>query len=250
MSIEVSNSVWLHSKATGRTKLTLLAIADHQGEQGAWPSISTLAKMTNSSERSVKRDIQELQSMGELTVQAQQAPMSGQYKTNLYWVTLPDIEFKSGVTDRHPSGSGVTNQVSRGDKSGKSGVTGSGTQNLNRNLKKHGEPYSPSDDFQKELELKFPGVNIQKNVESFNDWAEAKGATYKNWDAAFRNWIRKDYTWNPPSNASLDKERDWTAAYLREQERVAQSAVPPPKCEHGNTIALCRECMRNQDANL
>ena len=91
MSIQIMNAVWQHSKADGRARLVLLAIADHQGEIGAWPSISTLAKMVNSSERSVQRDIQHLQSIGELKVEVQNAPTKSQYKSNLYWVTLPGV---------------------------------------------------------------------------------------------------------------------------------------------------------------
>ena len=111
------NAVWQHSKADGRARLVLLAIADHQGEIGAWPSISTLAKMVNSSERSVQRDIQHLQSIGELKVEVQNAPTKSQYKSNLYWVTLPGVT--AGVTE---SQSGVTDSAS--------GVTAGGVQTL------------------------------------------------------------------------------------------------------------------------
>ncbi len=45
------NAVWRESKSDGRARLVLLAIADHQGEIGAWPSIRRLAQMVNSSER-------------------------------------------------------------------------------------------------------------------------------------------------------------------------------------------------------
>jgi hypothetical protein len=100
----------------------LLGIANHLGDHGAWPSISTLARYANASERSVKRDIQELVELGELKVELQNAPTKTQYKTNLYWITI-----SSGVTD---SASGVTDWVSRGDSSGKSGVTPVGTQNI------------------------------------------------------------------------------------------------------------------------
>ena len=122
MSIEAVSLVLNQSKATGRAKLVLLGIANHLGDQGAWPSISTLARYANSSERSVKRDIQELIELGELKVEVQNAPTRTQYKTNLYWLTIG-----SGVTD---STSGVTDWVSRGDSSGKSGVTPVGTQNI------------------------------------------------------------------------------------------------------------------------
>ena len=127
MSIEAVSLVLNHSKATGRAKLVLLGIANHLGDQGAWPSISTLARYANASERSVKRDIQELVELGELKVELQNAPTRSQYKTNLYWLTI-----SSGVTD---STAGVTDWVSRGDSSGKSGVTPVGTQNIIRTIR-------------------------------------------------------------------------------------------------------------------
>ena len=127
MSIEAVALVLNKSKATGRAKLVLLGIANHLGDQGAWPAISTLARYANASERSVKRDIQELIDLGELRVELQNAPTTNQYKTNLYWITI-----EAGVTD---SASGVTAQVSRGDSSGKSGVTPVGTQNINITIK-------------------------------------------------------------------------------------------------------------------
>ena len=127
MSIEAVSLVLNQSRATGRAKLVLLGIANHLGDQGAWPSISTLARYANSSERSVKRDIQELIELGELRVELQNAPTQNQYKTNLYWITIP-----AGVTDL---ASGVTAQVSRGDRLGKSGVTPVGTQNINITIK-------------------------------------------------------------------------------------------------------------------
>jgi len=134
MSIEAVSLVLNNSRATGRSKLVLLGIANHLGDHGAWPSISTLARYANSSERSVKRDIQELIELGELKVEIQNAPTKTQYKTNLYWITIG-----SGVTD---SASGVTDWVSRGDSSGKSGVTPVGTQNIILTIK---EPSLKSD---------------------------------------------------------------------------------------------------------
>ena len=95
MSIEAVATVLNHSKAKGRAKLVLIGIANHLGDQGAWPSISTLARYANASERSVKRDLQELMILGELQVDLQSAPMHGQYKTNLYWITIAHWRFKN-----------------------------------------------------------------------------------------------------------------------------------------------------------
>ena len=123
------NQVWKHSQATGRARLVLLAIADHQGEIGAWPSLETLAKMVNASTRSVQRDIDYLQELGELKVDYQNAPTQGKYKSNLYWVTLGVTNTALGVTN---TDLGVTNTGQ--------GVTAVGVQSLNRTLKE--EPLS------------------------------------------------------------------------------------------------------------
>jgi hypothetical protein len=45
MSIEAVATVLNHSKARGRAKLVLIGIANHLGDQGAWPSISTLSSI-------------------------------------------------------------------------------------------------------------------------------------------------------------------------------------------------------------
>lgn len=124
MSIQVMNAVWEHSKSDGRARLVLLAIADHQGELGAWPSLKTLAKMANASERSVQRDIDYLQQIGELEVHYQQAPTRNHYKSNLYFVKLPGVtDFTAGVTNTEP---GVTNT--------EGGVTTVVVQSLNRTI--------------------------------------------------------------------------------------------------------------------
>jgi hypothetical protein len=66
MSIESIAACLHHSKATGSDKLVLLGIANHDGDGGAWPSVATLAKYANISERSVQTCIQKLINMGEI----------------------------------------------------------------------------------------------------------------------------------------------------------------------------------------
>lgn len=133
MSIEISNAVWRTSQSVGRARLVLLAIADHQGEIGAWPSIETLARMVNASERSVQRDIAELIELGELIKHEQAAPSRGQYKSNLYWVNLPSVSHLiSGVTETQ---SGVT-ELTSGVTDLASGVTAGGALTLIRTITK------------------------------------------------------------------------------------------------------------------
>jgi hypothetical protein len=133
MSIQVMNAVWRHSKSKGRARLVLLSIADHQGEIGAWPSIETLAKMVNSSPRSVQRDIQELINLGELQVDFRSAPTSGPYKANRYWVKVSGVTTE--VTEVTNTASEVTDLQS-GVTDSAAEVTAGGVLTLNRTITK------------------------------------------------------------------------------------------------------------------
>ena len=132
MSIQIMNAVWRESKSKGRARLVLLSIADHQGELGAWPSIETLAKMVNSSPRSVQRDIQDLIELGELVVEFRSAPTYGPYKANRYFVNLPGVT--DGVSEVTKTASEVTDLESEVTESA-SEVTAGGVLTLNRTLK-------------------------------------------------------------------------------------------------------------------
>lgn len=60
-----------HSKAKGTAKLVLLGIANHAGDGGAWPSIETLARYANVTERNAQKAIGQLVALGEVAVHVQ-----------------------------------------------------------------------------------------------------------------------------------------------------------------------------------
>lgn len=241
MSLEVMNAVWQHSRSDGRARLVLLAIADHQGEIGAWPSIARLAKMVNSSERSVQRDIAYLQSIGELKVEVQNAPISRQYKSNLYWVILPGVT--TGVTDLP---SGVTDSAS--------GVTTGGVQTLIEPLRepnnnKRGKEQDLFDEFWKEYPRKegkkpaFKAFRSALSRASFEDII-AGVIAYRSSDRVKRGFIKLPATflnedaWEDAATHNQVQEfgserraRDLSATeeYLAEMERLKAQAVPPPE---------------------
>ena len=243
------NAVWQHSKADGRARLVLLAIADHQGEIGAWPSISTLAKMVNSSERSVQRDIQHLQSIGELKVEVQNAPTKSQYKSNLYWVTLPGVT--AGVTE---SQSGVTDSAS--------GVTAGGVQTLIEPLQETNKAQTEKlfDEFWNSYPRK---LDKAKAFRAFR--SALKRAKFEDILAgviAYRNdpkrdpdytkypatWLNNDAWENAASLPEVNTDRREKALkaseqFMKEWEELAEKAAPAPKCPHGNNIALCQKCL-------
>jgi hypothetical protein len=249
MSIQIMQAVWQHSRSTGRARLVLLAIADHQGEIGAWPSIATIATMVNSSERSVQRDIQELVDLGELTVEVQNAPTRHQYKSNLYWVNLPGVtELKSGVTKRL---SGVTESAS--------GVTAGGVLTLKEPLL---EPlHKPSDEFEtfwkqyprhegkasaekaylKALK-KISHSELVKALERYKAHNQKHSIIF----AHAASWLNAE-RWADEYDVMITEVREKAKAvsdeyltFLREQEKLA---APAPKCPHGENVALCRSCL-------
>lgn len=135
MSVEALSAVLHHSRAGGTDKLVLIGVANHAGDGGAWPSVETLARYANVSERSVQRSIGKLVGLGELAVQRQAggvADMPAWSRPNRYDVLVscpatcdrtpahrPRTDL--GITDPELGIKGVT-PVSPGDAS----VTGGG----------------------------------------------------------------------------------------------------------------------------
>jgi hypothetical protein len=189
MSIEVMTAVWNHSKASPAAKLVLLAIADHQGDRGAWPSEATLARVTGMSERSVRRKVVELVELGELSVEVNSAPMPGRYKSNLYWVLV-----------------GRVDNLGKGGQIGQQGWTDSALrvdtvvqQTIKEPLE---EPLSkkeifkndwqPSSDELLKLQTQYPNADLEREISSMIDYlvAEGKEKSVKDMAARFRNWMR------------------------------------------------------------
>jgi hypothetical protein len=214
MSIKVTNSVYEYSQSKGQARLTLLSIADHQGEMGAWPSIETLAKMTNSSERTVKRSIAELEELGELKVERRMAPTKGQYRANLYWVLLPTAE----VTNQVNQISEVTNESSEVTNES-SEVTTLGPLTLNRttnrNIKAETIPqdFKPSIESIKVMAEHFPWVDLKLETHAFIDyWNSVAPSKAKktNWDLTWKNWIRNSSKWNKPKDQPKQTKHTFT----------------------------------------
>lgn len=71
MSVEAMALVLHHSRATGTAKVVLLGVANHAGDGGAWPTVATLARYANVTERAVQQAIAKLVKAGELRVDRQ-----------------------------------------------------------------------------------------------------------------------------------------------------------------------------------
>jgi DNA-binding FadR family transcriptional regulator len=78
-----------HSPATGTAKVVLLAIAWHTNdnpELGCYPSQETLAKYANTSSRTVRRALNDLEQMGEIEIDRHGGVAAGSSPSNRYFI--------------------------------------------------------------------------------------------------------------------------------------------------------------------
>ena len=139
MSAEAVTVVLHHSNAEGTAKLVLWGIANHHSDQGAWPSIATLAKYANIKERRVQQVIRQLAADGEIEIQEQGGYGNSQYKTNRYMILLTCPADCDGTLQHKTGVQRVTNRGAISDSQGCNLET-SGVQRTapepNKNLKK------------------------------------------------------------------------------------------------------------------
>jgi len=91
VSIESMSLVLNHSKARGTAKLILIGVANHEGDGGAWPSLSTLMRYANVDRRNAQRALTKLVELGELQVLRQKGGnelTQSAFRPNLYRVTV------------------------------------------------------------------------------------------------------------------------------------------------------------------
>jgi hypothetical protein len=95
VSIEAVRHVLENSKTKGAQRLILVVIAEHADINGiAWPSVQTIARLANCSERFVKGTIAKLKS-GELIIEKG----GGRGRSNRYRIPLERVNSGSPITE-------------------------------------------------------------------------------------------------------------------------------------------------------
>ena len=213
MSIESIAICLHHSKAAKTEKLVLLGIANHDGDGGAWPSVATLARYANCSERHVQRAIQSLVELGEIQVVDQ---AGGNEETrrdrrpNLYKVLVRcpvDCDGTSqhrtrGDADGTPS-NGATESDLRGDISGTNGVT----------------PVSPEPSLEpssKPIAAAPPETSAKKKDELFEAVARVCGIDWASLTASGRGPLNKAVKELKQVNATVDQVEARAAAFKKQ----------------------------------
>lgn len=260
MSVEVMVLALYHSKASATDKVVLLGIANHHGDGGAWPSLETLARYANVSERQVSRSIKVLEDLGELKIDHNRGLNAGRNKTNRYWINLSCPPECDGSMNHRVDGK--THLTPRVDISDADGVTDMSGEPVIEPVKKPLTKSTKIDpNFQVTEDMKSwatenkLAIDLNAQTNQFIDYHTAKGSLMKDWVAAWRTWMRKAAEWQKPtwerakdvqaveSRQKLATEKEWTKKFIEDSQKAAESATPPPKCQHGESIIRCTKCL-------
>lgn len=216
MSIKVSSLIWDKWPNGGSEMLCVLALSDWCNDEGGslYPSINTLARKMRVSDRQAQRILHGLIDQGFVSVIGNKhggAPGSTrQYHLNVPKIAqLPDYGSKEVTGD-----AGVTPDIETGDTSdvdgchgrretGDTDVTQDVIEPLEDPLVNQGElkekrqkrktslpeGFKPNETCRsKAIQL---AINMELELEKFQDFHQAKGNKYVDWQAAFRNWLTK-----------------------------------------------------------
>lgn len=210
MSVKVMNAVFERYPSGGGEMLLALALADHASDDGTrvYPSIKALAEKTRQSERSVQYQLRRMQESGWLIlVNAGNGgrSMHSEYRISLDWIKGAEIaplekdatDDAKGANDstkgcnpqqetvqpvapannRHRTinePSGIVDAAAAKNQPGRATALPDGF-----------EPNETADRLAGEL-----GLVVTAELEAFEDHHMANGSTFKDWQAAFRTWLR------------------------------------------------------------
>ncbi len=269
MSIAALTLGLYHSQAVYSTRLVLIAIANFEGEMGAYPSHETIGRLAGGlNRRTVQRAIDDLVQMGELT----EIHREGQ--TNLYRVAIScpdDCDRTSSHRQKQGGGAQTASGVQTAGGSGAETAGGAVSRPPKPLHNRKDNPTVQSDQFD-EFWREYPKREGKKPA--FKAFASAlKRATfedilagvirYRSSDKVSRGyvmlasrWLNEDH-WEDHYQPSPDSEAAQRAQQRREREiqrsneylaeiRAQEAQAAAPKvCEHGKNLALCVPCSKS-----
>ncbi len=263
MSVEKMSAVLHHAPVKGTAKLLLVGIANHEGDGGAWPAMSTLAKYANVTERNASKMIQVLKDQGLVEVVERLG------RTNIFRTTVECPADCDGSTNHRyqppspatpvasdtPVGNDTPTPVAS-DGTPPSVATGEPsinhqvnhlTQNAENEFEKFWEAYPKKtnraaafDEFERR-DLKWDAI-----IDGAIRYAESEIVDgEERWIKSPANFIR-DETWRQRFKPGATARR--RIADQKRAEQVANNETEvrelPPKCIHNPDVSVlkCEEC--------
>ena len=218
MSIKVMALVWDNFPRGGSDKLVMLAMADWCNDNGTslHPSISTVARKINLSDKQTRVIVHRLIDEGWLSVIGNEfggdPGMTRQYRMDVEMLRTPPVEVTPPVGRRDPSRGGAFTPPAHGSLST---IDPSGTTSKRRDAPATRLPadWKPSEEDISYLKAKRPDLNITDVEENFSDyWKSQPGAKGRkqDWHATWRMWVRNEKRVShrdPPFETAKERSR-------------------------------------------
>jgi hypothetical protein len=262
MSISALTLSLYHSQATYSTRLVLIAIANFEGEHGAYPSHETIGRLAGGlNRRTVQRAIDELIALGELTEVRRDGI------TNLYKLSITCPDDCDGSTNHRRKKGGGLQTAGDTETAGRGGVQTAGgavsrppepLDNPKRTFRKDfplPEDWNPTQELLEMFKTKWPDLDPTYNIEQFKLYYWSKGTKHKDWSLTFQRWMNQEQQrakaqpWkfgavgSASAQAKKENERKHSDNYLKQMAELEAQAAPPPKCPHGKMLLLCKICL-------
>lgn len=180
----------------------------------AFPSRETLARRANCHVKTVDRAISELVESG--AIDKQKRKNGDAYTSNLYTVRRVGPPVSPG-RDNHVPRVGTPLSLGRDTDVPLTRTNELEPENQNHLTRgpTNADNYEPSQDYLEKLSVDYPGVRLDTELEKFRDHHMANGSKFKDWNRAFRKWIRQASEWSRDARAARAlaeedaKLRDW-----------------------------------------
>jgi hypothetical protein len=203
-------AVWDHSTHEQGTLLVLLALADHAHDDGtgARPSNATIQKKSRLKERQVRYALRALEASGEIVPDGRHS--SG---ATIYRIVLPGIGGQllpgANTAPQQPTAPPPGNPVPLDPGSG---VPPNRPLTVNepsepplsppKGKAKRAKAIDPVMEIREQMrswahEHGFTNADIERETTKFLDHFTANGKPMKDWDAAWRNWMRRSREFAP-----------------------------------------------------
>lgn len=181
----------------------LAKFADSKTGQ-AFPGRTRLSRELNCSPKSVDRAVKELQKIG--AIRKVQRVKDGFYQSSLYTlmrVNPGTYKSRPRVTDDATPGQGSPDPVSPVTHITRTTELEPLEQKPITNKKpKNADEYEPSQAIVNDMETLYIGLRLDNELAKFKDHHMANGSQFKDWDRAFRGWLRRAGEWSKEARAA------------------------------------------------
>lgn len=225
---------WASEQKVGNqgTKLTLIALANYANdEHKCWPSQKTLSEWTESSPRAIRDHLVRLESLGLIT--RVKRSVNGSFTSDMITLNihqtqrqiLPTADFADGRKQHLPAADSATYPSKEPS-----------LKNIEKRARENTFPENFSSNQTHQRLGQELGIDVAKQIHAFKDFHQSKGTVFKDWDAAFRTWIRNAHKFSSAQNKHQftgtkaqrqQQDKDWLNELTGKNKRTQVIDITP-----------------------